>query len=128
MESVILIARRSYNLNFAEKIPSEFKLLEAVRDCTAITDGDTRIYIYPNDSIRDELVREELDRITSRISDPVFYTVDFSDISFCRTLLLNIADDLELLVDNDHGRLLPGPEFVQILRNNPMWDWRRDKV
>jgi hypothetical protein len=125
MESVILIARRSYDPGFREKIPSAFKILEVGGGTTAVTDGATRIYICRNDSVRDELEPDELDNIASKISHPIFYTVDFSDISFCRTLLFNIADDPELLVDDDHGPLLPGPEFVQILRNNPMWDWRK---
>jgi hypothetical protein len=55
MESVILIARRSYNPDFREKISGRFKVLNAASIATAVTDGATRIYIYRDDSIRDEL-------------------------------------------------------------------------
>ena len=60
--------------------------------------------------------------------DPVFYGVDFSDIILCRRVLLAIADDPRLLIDNDHGVVLTGTDFVHVLRSRPEWDWRRDRV
>lgn len=56
------------------------------------------------------------------VSDPVF--VSFSDVRLARRVLEAIADDPALVVDDDDGRLLPGPEFVHMLREHPEGDWR----
>ena len=126
MESVILVAPRGYSVDFKAKVPSGYRVSEGGNGRTVIDDGTTRIYIGRSDSVRDELGPEELHRITSLIADPVFYTFDFTDIRFCKAILPSIADDPKLLVDNDHGVLLPGPEFIQLLYSKPGWDWRWD--
>jgi len=35
-----------------------------------------------------------------------------------------IADDPEVVVENDFGTALPGNEFVARLRSDPNWEWR----
>ena len=39
-----------------------------------------------------------------------------------------IADDPDLVVNNDFGTVLPGNQFVERIRWNAGWDWRRDKL
>lgn len=92
----------------------------------AVTDGRSRVYLSQNAFIRDELEPERLEAIAALITSAVFYSVDFSDIALCRRVLAAIADDPALLVDNDHGVFLSGPEFVRALRQRPDWDWRTD--
>ena len=87
-------------------------------------DGTSRVYVRRDDAIRDDFEPEELERILSLFPYPVFYTVDFSDIAFCKRVLEAIANDPQLVVDNDHGVVLPGPEFVRLLQSRRDWDWR----
>src|SRR6516162_9579364 len=126
MNSVVLVAPRGYSADFKAKIPAGYRVFEGAGHSTVIEDGTTRVYLSQNDSVRQELEREELGRILSTISDPIFYTIDYSDINLCKAVLLSIADDPQVLIDNDHGTLLPGPDFVRLLRSQQGWDWRRD--
>jgi hypothetical protein len=93
-----------------------------------IEDGGTRVYVSRNDSVADDLEPEARARIAAATPSPVFYTVDFNDLDLCRRVLLAIADDPRLLIDNDHGVLLSGADFVRVLRSQPDWDWRQDRV
>lgn len=92
-----------------------------------VIDGpSSRVYLARDDRIREELEPEALEQLASTMTSPVFYALDFSDIDLCRRVVACIADDPALVVDTDHGLILPGPAFVQRLRTSPGWDWRRD--
>jgi len=126
MESVILIAHRRAIPNFKARVSSALRVVDGVGGALVIDNGAARIYVALDEHVRSELGAERLERILSIVEDPVFFTVDFSDIDLCKTVLMSIADDPRLLVDNDHGVLLSGSEFVRVLRSQRDWDWRRD--
>jgi hypothetical protein len=128
MESVIVVAPCAYDAEFKARLAHLWNPMNTAYGGLAIEDGGTRIYVYRNDSVAGDLEPEALARITSKTREPVFYTVDFSDIALCRRVLAAIADDPRLLIDNDHGVLLSGPEFVRLLQSRPDWDWRRDRI
>jgi len=117
---------RSGYLKVRDRASYEFALTSAAA-ALVIDDGKSRVYIARNDLLGDDMEPERLERIRSSIDAPVFYSVDFSDIAFCRSVLAAIADDPKLLVDNDHGVLLTGQEFVRVLRSQHEWDWRTDQ-
>jgi hypothetical protein len=124
MESVVLIAPREYEADFRERLQQlEVRISEA-DGRLVLEDGESRVYLGPNNYARDELDPAELETIEARIANPFFYSLDFSDIALCRLTLEAIADDAELLVDNDHGVLLSGADFVRRLRAERDWDWR----
>lgn len=56
---------------------------------------------------------------------PVFYALDCNDIDLARTILAALVDDPLLLVDTDHGLIVSGPEFVDGMKRQKAWDWRR---
>ena len=51
--------------------------------------------------------------------------LDYSDIELAKQLLEVIADDPDIVVDNDFGTVLPGNQFVARIRSERGWDWRR---
>lgn len=128
MESVIIIAPREYRAELESRLRAEFTLAAGSAGALVIDNSTSRIYIRRDDLVRGELETLQLERILVVIPQPVFYAVDFSDIALCRRVLLLIADDPLLLIDNDHGGLLPGPEFVDLIRSRPEWDWRGERL
>lgn len=126
MEAVILISPVDRDSKFKEQLSQLGPIQTSERGVLAVADGESRVYVYRNDDVSDELEPEHLARIMSIIPAPIFYSVDFSDIVFCRRVLAAIANDANLLVDNDHGVLQSGQEFVRVLRSQPDWDWRLD--
>jgi hypothetical protein len=129
MESVVVIAPRVYDDEFKARLAEHPSLaLAGGRNVVVLDNGKTRIYVAHNESAVQEMEPEELQNIKDLVADPVFYVVDFSDIDFCKSVLALLVDDPLLLVDNDHGVFLPGPEFIRLLHERPDWDWRRDRV
>jgi hypothetical protein len=126
MESVIIIAPFAYDDELRNRLSASFRVSEGGFGGWVVEVDDARVYVSRNDLVAAELEQEELDQITQRIPSPVFYSVDFSDIDLCRRVLMSLADDPDLLVDNDHGLLLVGSELVRLLRSRPEWDWRKD--
>jgi hypothetical protein len=124
MESVIIAAPCAYDLELKTRLEQLGPVGIGAAGVVFIEDGRSRVYVTRNDAVGSELEPERLKLITSTIREPIFYTIDFSDIAFCRKVLSAIADDPRLLVDNDHGVLLTGDEFVRVLRSQTDWDWR----
>jgi hypothetical protein len=127
MESVVIVAPHVYDDELRRRLERTWRISEIPRGWV-VEDHDSRVYVVRNDFVAQELEPAELERIAATIPVPVFYTVDFSDIELCRRVLFVVADDPNLLIDNDHGVRLPGSEFVRVLRSQPDWDWRRDRV
>jgi hypothetical protein len=51
--------------------------------------------------------------------------LNYSDVGLVKAVLEVIADDPELVVDNDFGVVMPGDKFVARLRAEPTWNWGR---
>jgi hypothetical protein len=129
MESVVVIAPRVYDDEFRARLASHPSLAPTGEgNVVVLDDGKTRVYVAHNDYAFQEMDPERLQQITASVNEPVFYTVDFSDIKFCKGVLTLLVDDPLLLVDNDHGVLLAGSDFVRLLNERPDWDWRLDLV
>ncbi len=126
MESVIIAAPFAYDAELKARLERIGSVTTAAEGVLVLDGGSSRVYVSRNHAVYDEFEPERRALITSTIPDPIFYSIDFSDIALCRTVLEVIADDPKLLVDNDHGVLLSGSEFVRVLRSQPDWDWRGD--
>jgi hypothetical protein len=125
MESVIIVTPAPYEAEFKARLERSWHVAPTAYGGWVIEDGGTRVYVNRNDCYED-FEPEDRARTTAAIPDPIFYAVDFRDIALIRRVLLAIADDPRVLVDNDHGVLLPGPEFIRLMQSRPEWDWRRD--
>jgi hypothetical protein len=126
MESVIVVAPNGYDAHLKARLANSWAVVEGAGGAWVIVDGPNRVYVSRNDSVRNEWESERLERITGTIQEPTFYTVDFSDLGLGRRVLSSCVDDPNLLVDNDHGVVLSGSEFVRVLRSQVDWDWRDD--
>ncbi len=127
METMVLVAPTVYDAELRSRLGR--LAADAVHDTSdgvVVTDGVSRVYIAQCTAVRDDLEPEQLEMITSAIPNPVFYCIDFSDIVLCRRVLAAVADDPSILIDNDHGVLLPGHRYLEAMRARPEWDWRED--
>jgi hypothetical protein len=128
MESVLIAAPREYGAEFKSRLQVIGPVEMAAGDGFVLDDKTSRVYVIRNNAAPEELEPERLERITAVMENPFFYSVEFSDIAFCRRVLEVIADDPGLIVDNDHGVILSGSEFVRLLRSQQGWDWRTDAL
>jgi len=127
MEAVTLIVPHGYDLEVNAKLPSAGDVSRGGSDPFAVESGGARVYVVQNPHAFEELDPEGLRQIRSVIPDPVFYSVDYSDLDLCERVLVALADDAALLVDNDHGVVLSGAAFVEEIRARPGWDWRSEE-
>jgi hypothetical protein len=114
MESVIIVAPCAYDAELKGRLALGWKVAVTATGGSVIEDGGARVYLSRNDAIAEDLEPEVRARIAAATPEPVFYTVDFSDLNLCRRVLLAIADDPRLLIDSDHGVLLSGVDFVRV--------------
>ena len=128
MEAVIIVAPRNYGSVLQSRIPKCYDVTRRADGSIIVDDGSTRIYVIQHDSIPHDFDANELKAVQAVVEDPQFFAVEFSDIEFCRKFLVVIADDSRLIVDNDHGVLLRGSEFAQVLRSRSDWDWRVESL
>ena len=124
MESVIIVTPYNFDEIFKARIPRKYNVEKGALGNLVISDGWTRLWLSQDESILNTLDDAGLEKVINMFRDPIFYTLDFSDIKFCREVLLAIVDDPAILVDNDHGVMMSGPEFVHFLCGKPDWDWR----
>lgn len=128
MESVIIAASASYEPELWARLIRMGASRAGQEKRLVLDAGTSRIFVTRDGSALDEMEPEHFSRIAAAIDSPVLYSVDFTDIELCKRLLLDVLDYPGLLVDNDHGLLVTGEEFVQILRRHADWDWRTEAV
>src|SRR5579859_3470552 len=126
METVIIAAPGVYDDELKARLDAAWEVSDCSTGGWVVEDGGHRVYVSRNDAVANELEPAARARIAATMPLPVFYTVDFSDLDLCRRVLVSIADDPKLMVDNDHGGCWPGSEFVRVLRSQDGWDWRAD--
>jgi len=128
VESVLLVAPDDYDTKFRRRLEERWTVTEGAGPACVVEEHDTRVYLARNPYAPTELEPQELEEIRAVIPNPIFYTLDFTDILLCRSVLETIANDPRLLIDNDHGVRLSGTDFIRMLRSQRDWDWRRDKL
>lgn len=122
MESVIVVS--PHPLSFSRLLdPAVATSINGDGTVVVERDGE-RVYISECASIRAEFESEPLASLLAMVAANHFYAIDFSDISLCKHVLLATCDNAALVVDNDHGVMMPGDRFAQRLRDLPDWDWR----
>jgi hypothetical protein len=50
--------------------------------------------------------------------------LNYSDVDLVKKVIEAVADDPEVIVENDFGTALAGNEFVARLKSEPTWEWR----
>lgn len=126
MEAVVIVVPKSYEATFLQRLQGLDQAEALSAGGVVVEAGGNRVYIRRDDSIHKELGLQDRRRYLASGDKLAFYSVEFSDIGLCRSILETIADDPSLVVDNDHGLVLNGAEFVRLLRARRDWDWRLD--
>lgn len=127
MESVVIVAPKECTLeHLRRRIPTGYAVGDASDGRLIIQSAGRRAYFGVDARVVDDLEPEVAARIKEAVATPVFFVLDYSDIALCKELLATLADRPDVLVDNDHGVVVPGSEFVQRLRREPEWDWCHD--
>ena len=133
MDSVILIADQAFTIQelFVKLRRQWPKTYTNSLGSVVIEDGENHLFVSVEPHGLEEYDPEQLDNIRKLMPSPRFFTIDYTDCEFVKRVLLAIADDSRLVVDNDAWTVLPGPAFVRRLREEPLWDWfdefRRNK-
>lgn len=124
MEAVVIVVPKRNEASFLERLQSLKQAVALPGGGIVVEAMGTRVYVRRDESISNELEWEDRRRYALAGDDPAFYSVEFADVALCRSVLERIADDPTLVVDNAHGLVLNGAEFVRCLRAREDWDWR----
>ena len=122
-QSVVFITDQSVSINQLKlKFEPHFQQCFESPSRVVLKSGGVYVAINADDEMRQHYEDAELKAIT--LSNPRFYLIEFNDFAFLKKLLTLVADDSRIWVDNDHGDILQGPQFVTRLKQAPGWDWR----
>jgi hypothetical protein len=126
MEAVAIIAPFGTQLSRITGLLDAPSWLVEIRSGTEafIQSGDRRAYLVQDDHLMQEYSEEEIDQILRIVPNPIFFALDFNDLSLAKEVLARIADQHEFAVDDTHGTILRGTDFARRLKAEPTWDWR----
>jgi hypothetical protein len=66
---------------------------------------------------------KEMKKIKQEILSPRFYLIHFKEIEGINKIIKYLADQNDVLIDNDFGLVTTGKKFIKILAEKPGWDW-----
>ncbi|HEY3974109.1 MAG TPA: hypothetical protein VGM18_13970 [Candidatus Sulfotelmatobacter sp.] len=112
MDTIVITGNEDIPLDHLRSLLAlHWSLLKTPSDRLAIEDANSRVYIY-----HPKLEGGEI--------DPRRVFLDYSSLDIVKKVVQVIADDPNLLIDNDSKTVLPGDQFVAKLRADPTWNWR----
>lgn len=123
MDAVILVVPRRRPIDPLTLTPEWIVTYTCDHICLSRL-GETA-YLVRDDSIRLDFTTEEWVHIASIVPEPTIYALEYADINTCRALLLRLVERDDVVVDSDHGTILTGTAFVDRMRRDTEWDWRR---
>jgi hypothetical protein len=111
METLSIDSTRSFSLELIQRAISQDWCVEASKADTLVVHGTgSRAYLH-------------LD-VTSTAPGMHRLLLDYSDVEFAKSLVERIADDPDVIVNNDFGTVLPGNQFVARIKADRGWNWR----
>lgn len=125
MESVIIVAPKFVTLeSLIACVPAGFRVENVDDHRYLVTSGASRMYVDVDPYVEGEMEPGERAWILSRIPDPIYFAIGYSDIQLCKRLLVALVNRSDVLVDNGRGVVCTGSELVNLLEARPGWDWR----
>lgn len=88
--------------------------------------GSARLYVQHLDNPEAYYGPDELESVAHLLGEYAAYSLDFSDIIRVKEAIGRLERNWPCVIDNDHGPIEVGQEFVERMRRNPDWDWRRE--
>jgi hypothetical protein len=111
MDTIAIMSNKPFSLDtLKETLSKRWPVETSVYGAVVVGDSSSRVYIYEDDESKDVNV--------------FTLWVDYTSVELVKAVLEDIADDPELIVDNDFGTVLSGSEFVARCRAEPDWNWR----
>ena len=112
METIAIKSHKPFSLDHLKDTLSKHWPVEISAHGALVVHGaDSRAYVEPGaESENDDLFELQ---------------INYSDVELAKAVLRDIADDPELIVDNDFDTVLTGSEFVARCKAEPDWDWRK---
>ena len=125
METFIIATPRNVKIEqLIDMIPERFEREKQSNDRFLISSELHHCWIELDDEIESYYDENEMLIVKKHIPTPKFFNCEFSEMDFGKEILSYIIFDNGFVIDNDHGEILTGGEFLKRLRGKPEWDWR----
>jgi len=120
METISISSKKEISIDAVnDALAQHWRVEGAGRNRLVVQEAGSRVYVYLDlPSTLDDVSRE------SKHADDNRLLVDYSDIDLVKNVIQVIANDAELIVDNDFGTVLPGDQFVARIKSDKTWNWR----
>jgi hypothetical protein len=126
VNSVIIVAPYQYDAEWQSRITSVATATIDAAGMIFVENEGSRLYIQRDDQVWTELEPHEIPLYNAVGDEPTIYAVSFIGIELCKKVLIGIADDSRLVIDDNCGLILPGDIFIRRLRDQPHWNWLED--
>ncbi len=119
MDTVSIFAKEEISLEAIRAQLASSKLLPRTvrvydqKEPVVVEEGNSRVYINharPNENPKEKILTE--------------LYLDYSSLALVKTVIVIIADNPELTVENEYGTSLPGDKFVAWIKSEPNLIWR----
>ena len=118
MNSLIVAAPRGTLVKrFADLARSHWDIRDECPNHCLILKGASHVIIDADDSIGDDYDSDDLAAVRRVLPDPTFFMFESNDIQFGARVLGALIDARDVVVDDDHGNIVPGAEFARRLRS-----------
>jgi hypothetical protein len=128
METIVIITKTPVVDDFKKELGKTKLRVEnnPAGGVTISNKNTSHIYIEgpASDAYEFYKAENELDKVLEKIENPIFYYCYYRDIDLMKEISLLLFDKREMLIDNDFGLIMPGNEWVEMIKSRPGWDWR----
>ena len=88
--------------------------------------GDCRFGVDSSGGVLDEFEAEEIAELSGRLGEISAISLEYSDVSCIRDLLVDVVQGLTGILDTNFGEFIEYGDVVERFRLDPAWDWRRN--
>ena len=122
-QSVVFITDESMSIDkLKSKFEPYFEHCFSSESRVVLKSGGNYVTINADNDIIEHYEQAELEEIA--LKNLRFYLIEFNDFIFLKKILPLVVDDSRIWIDNDHGDILHGSQFVNRVNQYPRWDWR----
>jgi hypothetical protein len=83
--------------------------------------ADDWLAVAKADYVREDYEPDELESLARRVSDPAFYVLEAHTENIAARYIKTLPEDLELLIDNDHGWIAPVSDYKEAMAEGLDW-------
>lgn len=116
MNSVILAASRGTSVKrFADCARKKWTVRDEDSRHCLILKGTFHVILNADDSISEDYDEVEMALLRRLVPDPSFFMFEFNNVQFGKEILATMVDAKDVAVDDDHGNIIIGEDFVRKL-------------